>query len=74
MLKQVIIQQAISALMRAVPPEVLADGADYILDAVERVIEQSESRVDDALVLPLIKVIRTAFNLPDNDLSPAGKG
>jgi len=67
MMKQVIIQQAISALIRALPPRVLADGADYLLDAVEKAIEQSETRVDDDLLLPLFKVIRTAFSLPDDD-------
>ena len=65
--KEIIIQQAVTALLNALPPEVLAEGADRLLDLVENLIEQSETRVDDTIVLPLLRLLRTAFSIPDND-------
>jgi len=41
--------------------------ADAILDVIEKSVEESSTKVDDVLVLPLCKRIREAFNIPDND-------
>ena len=66
-LKETIIRQAVAALIQALPPNLLAEGADRVLDLVENLIEQSETRIDDAVVLPLLRVVRSAFSIPDND-------
>ena len=67
MIKQTIIQHAVQALIAALPPNVLAEGADRMLDLVENMIERSDTKVDDAVVMPIIRLIRTSFNIPDND-------
>ena len=41
--------------------------ADAGLDAIENAVENSETTIDDKVVLPLINTIRAAFDIPDND-------
>ena len=48
-------------------PELLRDLADTLLDVVEDAVAKSKNKYDDALVLPLCKVCRMAFSIPDND-------
>lgn len=66
-IKEIIIQQAVTALIGSLPPELLRDSADQVLDVLERAIEQSDTKIDDAVVLPLIRLLRTSFSIPDND-------
>uniref|UniRef100_A0A6M3IN39 Uncharacterized protein n=1 Tax=viral metagenome TaxID=1070528 RepID=A0A6M3IN39_9ZZZZ len=40
---------------------------DGILDAIESAVLGSSSTVDDAIVIPICNMIRTALNVPDND-------
>jgi len=72
-IKEMIIRQAASALINAIPPDALAKGADQLLDLVEDMVENSDTKVDDAVVLPLIKLIRTSFQIPDNDVAALPK-
>jgi hypothetical protein len=48
-------------------PEVLKDVVDKLLDYVEEKIEDSETQIDDKLALPLIAMVREAFDIPDDD-------
>lgn len=66
-MKELIIQNAMTALINALPPSVLVEGADALLDAIESAVERSENKIDDAVVLPLLRVIRSAFGIPDGD-------
>lgn len=65
--KENIIQQAVTALIGSLPPDLMRDGADRILDVIERLIEESDTKIDDAVVMPLIRLLRTSFSIPDND-------
>lgn len=44
--------------------------ADSALDWVEDFVKSTANTIDDDLVLPQIKKIREAFNIPDNDVPP----
>ena len=55
------------ALLSLLSPEVLKKGMDALLDAIENAVEKSENKIDDAIVLPLCKLIRETFNIEDND-------
>lgn len=55
------------ALLKLLKPEILKSAIDAMLDKIESAVEGSENKVDDAMVLPLCKVIRESFNIPDND-------
>lgn len=45
----------------------LAEIEDNILDAIEEKIERSDNKLDDQMILPVIKFIRFVGNIPDND-------
>lgn len=40
---------------------------DYLLDKLEDYVESTDNKTDDKLVLPAIKALRAALNIPDND-------
>ncbi|VAX24845.1 hypothetical protein MNBD_NITROSPINAE03-2035 [hydrothermal vent metagenome] len=56
----------VAQLIKALTPDLMKRFADKILDAVEDAIQKSENKFDDA-ILPLLTLIRSAFNVPDND-------
>ncbi len=56
----------IGQLLKLLTPELARKFADKLLDAVEETIEKSENKLDDVF-LPVIGLIREAFNVPDND-------
>lgn len=53
----------VSLLIRNLDPEDLKKMADTALDFLENKISQSPTKIDDRLVLPLIRVVREAFNI-----------
>ena len=69
-MKNILIQQLMQVLMLVLSPEVFKKLIDTVLDIVEAAVEDSETAVDNMLVLPLCNTIRTAFNVPDDDLPP----
>jgi len=40
---------------------------DQAFDAIENKIEETETKWDDRAFLPLIKALRSALDIPDND-------
>ncbi|HEB72886.1 MAG TPA: hypothetical protein ENI77_09730 [Nitrospirae bacterium] len=56
----------VAQLIKALTPDLMKRFADKILDAVEDAIQKSENKFDD-VILPLLTLIRSAFNVPDND-------
>jgi len=40
---------------------------DSLFDMIEDFVSASDSKVDDTVVLPLIKAARIALNIPDED-------
>jgi len=40
---------------------------DFLLDQLENYVQKTDNKTDDALVLPVIKGLRIALNIPDND-------
>lgn len=56
-----------TALFAVLTPENLKKFVDAGLDAIENAVEGSENTIDDKLVLPICKVIRGTFDIPDND-------
>jgi hypothetical protein len=62
-----IIQNAVSGLPAALPDNLLVDLADDLLDAIETKVAGSETPVDDAVVMPIVRLVRDAFRIPDGD-------
>ncbi|RLG44187.1 MAG: hypothetical protein DRN81_05075 [Thermoproteota archaeon] len=48
-------------------PEVIKRGLDKMLDEIENYVEKTENKIDDVLVLNSIKMLRSVFDIPDND-------
>ena len=63
-----LIKMLMTALLAVLTPENLKKFVDAGLDAIEDAVEGSSSKVDDAVVLPLCRTIRSTFDIPDNDL------
>jgi len=57
----------VEAFLKMLKPEQLNRIVDRGLDWCETAISNSKTEYDDALVLPLIGILREAFNIPDND-------
>ena len=58
------ITQTIEELMS---PENIQQYGDRLFDFVENAVEASETTIDDIAVLPIIKQLRKALSIPDND-------
>lgn len=53
-------------LIGKLDPESVKDIIDSILDKIEDKVETSENKIDDATVLPLIKLLRSAASIEDS--------
>lgn len=59
--------QALLAEMSKHAPHLIKGVADKILDYIEDKVVGSASEADDAIVLPICKMIRESFDIPDED-------
>ena len=61
------IPMAISYLLSLAPADVIRELVDKVFDLAEDFVMNSETKIDDAVVLPILAQLREAFNIPDND-------
>lgn len=54
-------------LIKMVTGKRLKKLADVILDFIEKEVEESSTKYDDAVVLPLCKTIRETFDIEDGE-------
>ena len=66
-LKIGLLTRILEEIFQAIPEEMLVEAADSILDKLEDLVAESDTVIDDAVVLPLIAQIRSAFNIADGD-------
>ena len=57
----------VEQLLKMLSPELLKEAIDGLLDFIEDKVADSETVIDDKLVLPIVAMIREAFNIPDED-------
>jgi len=50
-----------------IDPDKLREWADMGLDAIEDAVADSPNKIDDAVVLPMCKIVREGFDIVDND-------
>ena len=62
-----IVNAMLPTLMALIPDDIMQTALDKLLDTVEDAIAKSETKVDDALVLPLLAALRQKLDVPDND-------
>lgn len=69
-MKKYLLRTLMSLIIARLDPETMRKIVDGFLDRIEGAIDESESQADDQVLLPLIKLVREAFNIPDNDSAP----
>lgn len=67
---------AVSAMVTTVinllPDEIVKEFLDAGFDKIENVVKDSSNRIDDVVILPIINKLRSAFDVPDNDVVETG--
>lgn len=66
-MKEKILQMLLQGLFVVLTPETLKSFVDAGLDAIEDAVTKSENTIDDKVVLPMCKLIRNTFDIPDDD-------
>jgi len=66
-MKAMLLSNLVNVMLGMLSPELLKKFVDLLLDFIEDTVQKSENKIDDAMVLPLCKLIRTTFGVPDND-------
>lgn len=62
-----VVFELLKQLLTLVPTTFVKLIFDKLLDVVEDYVKNTENTVDDGVVLPFCNVIRTSFDIPDND-------
>ncbi len=60
------IELLLNTLLRLITPDILKKVVDGVLEMIEAEIVDSENEYDDKVILPLITVIREAFDLEES--------
>lgn len=54
-------------LFSMITPDLLKKAVDALIDVVEDAVKNSSNKIDDMVVLPMCRLIRNTFDIPDND-------
>lgn len=65
--KEKLFSTLITLLISTLSPDMLKKMVDMFLDFIEDAVTDSENKWDDIAILPLCNLVRTAFNVPDDD-------
>lgn len=63
-----VINLLMPTLMALLPDDIMKVALDKLLDSIEDAIAKSPTKVDDALVLPILSALRVKLQVPDNDV------
>ena len=64
-MKEKIIMFLVSTILKSIKPEDVKLLFDKVLDSVESVVIDSSNEIDDQVVMPIVGLIREAFDIPD---------
>ena len=67
MSKEVLISWLVKTILAKVSEEDLKHFADLAIDFLEDFVEKSPNKSDDIIIVPMCKLVRTAFAVKDND-------
>ena len=62
-----LVKQIVAALAAMLTPEQVKGVLDKAFDKIEYEVKDSSTHWDDVLVLPILKGLRKALDVPDND-------
>lgn len=66
-IKNAFLAAAMQQLVAILNPDTLKGFLDTVFDHIENFVLGTNSTIDDALVLPVMKTLRIALDIPDND-------
>jgi len=66
-MKDKLIMMAVTFFLERLDSEDVKKWIDFGLDLIEDKVKASPNKLDDSLVLPIVRVIRDAVSIPDND-------
>lgn len=66
-MKEKLILMAVNMFISRMSGEDMKKWIDQGIDIIEDKVKDSPSKTDDMIVLPLCKILREAFSVPDND-------
>ena len=64
-MKQRIIIQLLTVILKSLSPDIMRRVADAMLDIVESKVVSTPNKIDDVLILPLCRKIREAFEIEE---------
>ena len=62
-----IINLLMPTLLALIPDDIMKVALDKLIDSIEDAIAKSPTKVDDAMVLPILSALRVKLQVPDND-------
>lgn len=62
-----LIKSLVAAMAAVLTPEKVKAILDKAFDAIEEKVKDTSTQWDDMIVLPMIKALRSALDVPDND-------
>lgn len=62
-----VLKNLVNILLPMISADIIKKGLDAFFDVIEDAVEKSKTQVDDIVVLPIIKLLRNALDVPDND-------
>jgi len=65
--KETALKMLVALIIKYMTEDRIKKWVDSGLDDVEDAIAKSKSKIDDILIGPVIKTVRAAFDIPDND-------
>lgn len=57
----------LTALIKNLPQDLVKEALDKLLDFIERKIQASENKIDDAIALPLITALRAQLGITEEE-------
>lgn len=62
-----LVKAIVAAMVKMLTPAKVKSILDKAFDAVEKKVKDSKTHWDDVTVLPMLKALRKALDIPDND-------
>ncbi len=66
-MKKKIVGLLFNAILETMTPEIIERLGDVIIDFAEDAVSDSRNKYDDAIIIPLCNMVRSAFDIKDDD-------
>jgi hypothetical protein len=67
-IKEIILTKGLNIILDLIDEKTVSKSFDVMLDHIEKQVKNTTNQYDDVIVIPIIKVIRTAINIPQDEI------